>query len=898
VTWDREAYRRDVLEPARQAGGVPPADLYQRYGLPAEAREGTVVPWIDKVVIYWRELQSDLVLRKLAGRLLLAHDRLVRAGPLTADRLAQLHEQHGELLRDRLARYARAVASEQAVAGPDTVAKLVSLLGQSVADADVVTALQDAGVRVVPAFPMVPATPDGQLRVLLPYLDDLGLQLSAEIIFADDVRRGFRVLSGFRLSDGRRLDEAALARAKLEADRLAFADRAKERIQKALTIMSTAARTPAGLDALALSEVAERLRQFIRLGVSGPRCLAVRAMELGLASEEADLMAAALYAEDTTEAVRHQVDQMLSTGQLRAAQRLAAGLPAGDPLRARVEKVVAKVDALSRTATTAAAEGEIEQAAERLAEAVGLACDDDGLADRLTALPPPAPAAASARPDGHHVLVSWEPSPARTGRVRYRVVRGLARAPASATDGTEVVTQTEARSVTDLNAPAGVDLCYSVFAERGGAVYSAPATTAPLPFAPDVAEVSVTEAEFSVTMTWRPHPEADEIHVVRWERGAGQDRNKTQDTEDGTLVAASMRRFTDPGLRTGTQYLYRITAVYRSPDGGRRRSDGIVVPALPRPEPGAVTDLTAEVAADLCAEEVPADEAPASTAQVLLRWTPPRHGHVRLVRADQAPDWRVGTRVPTADPAGLTDILGEPEHGADGRAALAARLPFGQHFVTPLTELGRVIVAGNTAPLLLLEPARGAHAVRRQNTVELSWVWPRGATDVIVRHPGGELECSRRAYFDERGCTVSVGRQAATFSIIAVHQGPDGCVTAPPAWTYLPAQPANVHYAIARPLLHPRQRQFTVSTKENLQLPPLVAVQTIGRFPPEDPAQGERIHETERQHLDPGQPVHFTVQLSHQSPGWVACFVDPQRSDPEADPILLFPPPHREMRVP
>ena len=542
--------------------------------------------WIAKVVTYWRELQSDLVLKTLAGRLLVAHSRLERAGPLTADRLARLHEQHRELLRDRLARYAKAVASEQAVAGPDTVAKLVSLLGRSVTDADVATALQDAGVRVVQAFPVLPATPDVQLRVLLPYLDDLGLQLSAEIIFADDVRRGFRVLGGFRLSDGRRLDEAALARAKLEADRLAFADRAKDRIQKALASVGTAARTPGGLDALMLAEVVERLRQFIRLGVSGPRWLAARAMELGLVSDEANLLAAALRAEDTTETVRQQVDQMLGTGQLRAAQRLAAGLPAGDPLRARVHKVGAQVDGLSRAAAAAAAEGEIEQAAERLAEALGLASDDGGLADRLAALPARA-GAASAQLDGQQVLVSWEQSPAHTGRVRYSVVRGLARAPASATDGTEVVTHTEARSAIDLDAPAGADLCYSVFAERGSAVYSAPASTAPLPFAPDVAEISVTEAEFSVTVSWRPHPGADGIHVVRWEQGAGQDRDEPLDAAvsaaaDGTPVSASMRGFTDRGLRTGTQYRYRITAVYRTPDGARLSPTGSRCPPCQR----------------------------------------------------------------------------------------------------------------------------------------------------------------------------------------------------------------------------------------------------------------------------------------------------------------------------
>ena len=36
MPWDREQYRLEVLEPARQAGNVPPADLYVRYGLPSD----------------------------------------------------------------------------------------------------------------------------------------------------------------------------------------------------------------------------------------------------------------------------------------------------------------------------------------------------------------------------------------------------------------------------------------------------------------------------------------------------------------------------------------------------------------------------------------------------------------------------------------------------------------------------------------------------------------------------------------------------------------------------------------------------------------------------------------------------------------------------------------------
>ncbi len=153
----------------------------------------------------------------------------------------------------------------------------------------------------------------------------------------------------------------------------------------------------------------------------GQRCLAARAIELGLASDEAGLLAETVRAEDTTATLRQQVDELLRAGQLRAAQQRAAGLPAGDPRRSRVNEVDAKVDGLSRAAATAEAEGEIELAAERLAEAIGLARDDDVLASRLAALPPPAPGAAHAQLDGQQMLITWEPSPAHTGRVRYRV---------------------------------------------------------------------------------------------------------------------------------------------------------------------------------------------------------------------------------------------------------------------------------------------------------------------------------------------------------------------------------------------------------------------------------------------------------------------------------------------
>jgi hypothetical protein len=151
--------------------------------------------------------------------------------------------------------------------------------------------------------------------------------------------------------------------------------------------------------------------------------------------------------------------------------------------------------------------------------------------------------------------------------VRYRVRRGQDRAPVSAAEGTAVAAQTGRNDVTDTEPPLGADLIYSVFADRGGEACSPPAVTQSVVFAPDVTGISVTAADTSVAVSWRAHPGADAVLVVR---GEGR---PPRGTDDGTAVEASLAGFTDAGLRTGTEYFYRIAASYRAP-GGQRRTVG------------------------------------------------------------------------------------------------------------------------------------------------------------------------------------------------------------------------------------------------------------------------------------------------------------------------------------
>ena len=296
MPWDRERYRLEVLEPARQAGNVPPADLYVRYGLPSDISDPAAFgQQVHEVLDYWRELRSSRVYARLADALIARHAELAPDGPLTLEKFTQRHAQAHREQTDQLARLADAEAGAATHVGPATVARLRSALGRSVTDAEVTEALQRAGVRVVAAFPQLPAAPHPKQADLAQHVRQLSKRLSAEVVFGDAVRHGFRVLGGFRLADSRRLDEAALDEARRQTDALPYSAPGKATTENVLAILRGAARTPGDLDALLLSEVVEWLRQFAGRGFV-QRAIAGQARELGLEEDEAGLIAAAMFA--------------------------------------------------------------------------------------------------------------------------------------------------------------------------------------------------------------------------------------------------------------------------------------------------------------------------------------------------------------------------------------------------------------------------------------------------------------------------------------------------------------------------------------------------------------------------------------------------------------------------
>jgi len=910
VAWDRDRYRREVMDPARRAGGVPPPDLYVRYGVDPGAAPAGFASQIRAVVGYWGELTGNLSYQQLARALLRAHAELEQDGPLTPARLAAHAAAARQEQARRLARMAEAEAGSVTHAGPDTVLRLRDALGGQVTESDVAAALSQAGVRVTSAFPPLPAEPHAKQPDLARLTRQLGKRLAAEVVFGDAVRDGFRVLHGFRLADGRALDEATLRQARDRTAALPFTDPARAPTENVLAILGTAARHAGDLDALLLSEVVERLRPLADGGFL-QRPLAVQARDLGLDEDEAGLLAGALLSTETFRAerredvLRAQAAQALDTSKLRAAQRLAAGLPAADPVAQRVAALDARVTALSREADDELASGRRDRAAARLAAAVELAGDDQALTERLIALPPPAPRDVAATMDGKHILVTWQAaSGALTGRLQYRVLRGHDGAPSTPSAGTVVTERTAQALAVDEGAPPGADLyysvfaCYSVLASRLTQACSPPGVTGPAVLALDVTDVRVTEGNTTVTGSWQPAPGARAV-LVR--RGTGR---PPDGAENGTPVEASLTGFTDSGLRTGTEYFYRITASYRTGDGQRHDSAGVVVPATPEHEPEPVADLTVAVA-----------EAGDGTRAVVATWTPPRHGEVRLAVSDTRRRWAPGSRLTAreADTPSLRGLPGAPRRGDDGRARLELSLPSGRHYIVPLTVGRNMVVAGNTAELELVAPVSGLTADRLGDQARLAWEWPAGATDAMVRWAGGEQCFARHVVVDE-GVTIAIGPAETVIEVRARYPHRDGPLAAPPATTTVPARGVAVDYRIRRGTRGTRGTRRTWGTRGTrsvrgrrwrrtvefiperaTQLPAIVIVQATTTYRPGDPSEGETLQRLEPQPVTP--ELHVTVPVSpRRVPGWLACFPDP--ADPDADTVLLFPPPDDEMRLP
>ncbi|MDT4994578.1 MAG: hypothetical protein QOH97_4470, partial [Actinoplanes sp.] len=348
--WD--AYKTEVLDPARKAGNVPPEDLFVRYSITGAHRDpARFAERIVEVTGFWKTQRTvSKVYKPVVGAMLIAHDVLVREKALSWVEFERRREASRagamERLDARIAVIARGIPSL-----PKTgLAHLAAQSGGLLTEEDVRSRLAKGGVAVIDPEWDIPATPpEPSAATMGSKLRLLGLRISPQVVFGPAVvTGGFQAKDGFRLTgDGARLDGEALDKAKKDQARRKLDD-GKTAADSVLTVLIRA--NHAGtLDQLIRWELAELVRAELRHGL--PLTVAAdAAVTAGLDRDEALEMAASLLPgaggtmpEPDDSAT---VAAALAGGALREAERLLAALPADSvtaELRDRVRTTTAVV---------------------------------------------------------------------------------------------------------------------------------------------------------------------------------------------------------------------------------------------------------------------------------------------------------------------------------------------------------------------------------------------------------------------------------------------------------------------------------------------------------------------------------------------------------------------------
>jgi hypothetical protein len=217
--------------------------------------------------------------------------------------------------------------------------------------------------------------------------------------------------------------------------------------------------------------------------------------------------------------------------------------------------------------------------------------------------------------------------------------------------------------------------------------------------------------------------------------------------------------------------------------------------------------------------------------------------------------------------------------------------------VTPLTAARNTVAVGRPAVAWLAEPVDGLRAERKQDEVEVSWIWPDHATDALVGWAGREQRRSRRAYEDEGGAVITVGAAETTVEVRAVYSRQGRQVVSGCARCQVPGRAVEVSYRL-RSAARRRRREYTfeLTAERTACLPPLVVVRGSTPAAPEHAYDGEIVARREPEDIEPGRPVTFTVTAPRERRG-MACFIDPAAPPDQASAIVLGPPPAGRARA-
>ncbi|TDC55906.1 hypothetical protein E1281_10005 [Actinomadura sp. KC345] len=881
MTFDDD-YRREVLEPAREAGDQPPEDLRVRYALADTLADPRAAPAVaarvKEVRQCWRRARGQLKYRKLIDRLEAEHRELAPLfsaaergdlRPLNA-RLRGGRERGERRRAQARARLADAAGTLR-MATPAEIEGIARTGGVTRAELEGLAAGDRIEIREPDPLPT--ATPYPAYRKVQESLDVLGKRHLADFLFGARLTGPVRLLDGFAAPGANlRLDADAVAAAGAE-----WARRSRDTSTTHADTILAALRSGADLPELVLYDVVERLRERLRQRASERALLRFATEDLGIDQGDARRMVFAVVRESGPGGgLAGRLRALLDAGEVFAASELAdaASVPraSGGP-EAPEEEVLAaearhRLDTALRLRETAAAETDPDRAYRLLADALRLVRDLPGAAAHQRRLPPhpaasvtadvdaPADASAAGGRGEAAVRLSWAPSPSAAGAVSYQVVRRQGRPPRDLRDGTPITGDVDGRP------PVNVPLYYGVVAVRGEAA-AAPAVAGPLLVRPDPGEVELLAGDGQVTGRWRCPAEAARVVVVR----------------DGRTVPAGRDGFRER-VPNGRTHHYRICAVYLDASGREVVTDGVRASVTPSAPPEPVYELTAGADAS-------------DPGLVRVRFDPPGNGTAELVLAEGPPPWPRSALVP------LEEVR------RDTRRLACAPVPRGLE-VRPGSSgwLLAVTVAEGTAAIgayhrhVNLPPPRRLVAERRGAHVHVGFDWPPDVAEVELvyrvgagpRPPGGHGSevVTRAAYDTQGGIRLPVPEdERVELSVAAAGTVGGSRVTGPPVTAEVEAR-TIVRYDVLRSG-PPWRRTLTVrlTSPRPLRLARLALVLRAGRVMPHRPGDGETLGAWEQ------VPVPGELSLAvPDAPGpyWLRCFADD-------DSVELSDPPVRRLQV-
>ncbi|WP_113702084.1 hypothetical protein [Nonomuraea lactucae] len=846
MAFDEARYVREVLDPARQTGGVPPSDLQRRYQLDERMSPAEVTETVRQVRQCWRRSRQMLKYRKIIDQLSAEHAARYEAifqaaadgdlGPLRAETKAAREQD-----RQRVAGARRRLddaAGKLRLLPPDIVSAIAQSAGIDPAEA--ARLASSAGIEVREPDPLPQSPPYSAYARVREALDLLGHSGLARYLFPDHPSVSvLGPMPGIR---------DRVAQLEQETRRRAIGV-GTERDSTVLTAL----RHTADPAALVLYDVVARLRERIREHPYDDTLLRHATEDLGLDADDAKRLIFAIRQESgVVGGPAGRLRELVERGEIQAAADFAEALPA-DALTGEAAELSTEIRARLNTAVglrdQARTEPDRDRAWIMLEDALRRVPDLPGADELLAGLAPHPPSSVRASSDSDSdtddVVITWQPSPSRAGEIDYDVFR----------DGVPLA-ESAKPGVRDTRPPVNRPVTYAVAARRRKASSQQVAAT-PVVLRPEPRDLRLSAGDGVVVGQWTAPPQAARVSVTR----------------DGVPVPVQGSGFRDRKVRNRTSHEYVVAAVYRTP-GGEVTTPGLRRTVTPQPKAEPVPELSVEVV-------------PGGGDRLLLRCEEPAWGMPEFFALDEAPPWPFGASVP------VTEV----------RAAarpLPAVPSAGGHLVRPdrtslvllvVTVVGELATIGAHREHVNLAAPQRVSAQRRGDMVHLGLEWPRDVGEVEVRWGGRRLTVSAAAYRSQGGIRLRIPQdEAVTVEVAATATAAGGAgverVRGPSVSVRLAAV-VPVRYLLRRAgAFHRRRLVVELTSERPAVLDRLVLVCKPGGVQPRSADDGMVVGEWS----SVGTPATLELPVPRQrGPYWLRCFAE--------GAVELVDPPVRVLKV-